>query len=475
VLHVKQIAILFLAISIGFSSASYAAPSNDEKDRDSLATIKIVGGSDQPISYAPWQVALLYSSKSSNFQGQFCGGSIISREWIVTAAHCLDVEPGNEPIPVSAFRVLAGTSTLSTTALSGNLVNSYTIHPDWDPATNENDIALVQLTVPLVLNPGTIETIAIPSIKPAGTDIARISGWGSTWVRDEFDNHYNVNNTPSKFPTNLQGAEIEVQPDGDCTTEWGLYFDANLMICAIDPEWDTDPEWDIDSCQGDSGGPMATMSSDVWYLSGITSWGVGCAWTSSGVYTNVAHYNSWISTNAIDNRYLVAFNTKGGSSISASSFASGGSVAIPATPSRSGYTFAGWSLTDGGSKLTFPYTPDTAADFTLFAKWIKKASASTKPSVSGTAKVNRTLTGKKGTWSGIPTPVISYQWYSCSKAVSSARSSVPSSCKKISGATKSTLKLKKAQKGKYLSVRVTGKSSGTSSTSWLSKSTAKVK
>jgi uncharacterized repeat protein (TIGR02543 family) len=325
------------------------------------------------------------------------------------------------------------------------------------------------------LNPGTIETIAIPSIKPAGSDIARISGWGSTWVRDDEDNHYNVNNTPSKFPTNLQGAEIEVQSEGDCNTEWGPDFDATLMICAIDPDWDTDPEWDIDSCQGDSGGPMATRSLDVWYLSGITSWGVGCAWASSGVYTNVAYYNSWISDNAIDNRFRVAFNSKGGSSVSASSFTGGGSVATPASPTRSGYTFAGWSLSDGGAKLSFPYTPAAAADFTLFAKWIKKATASTKPIVSGTAKVNRTLSAKKGTWSGIPTPAISYQWYSCSKAVSSARSTIPSSCKKITGATKSTLKLKKSQKGKFIAVRVTGKSSGTSSTNWLTKTTKKVK
>jgi uncharacterized repeat protein (TIGR02543 family) len=465
--RLKQIAILFLAISIGFSSTSYAAPNNEEKDRDSLATIQIVGGNEIEIEDAPWQVALIYSSRPNNFQGQFCGGSIISREWIVTAAHCLDVEPGNEPMPVSAFRVLAGTSTLSTTALSGNLVNSYIIHPGWDPDTNKNDIALVQLKVPLVLNPGTIETIAIPSAKPVDGTSALISGWGSVLMREpgeDDDDDY-------AYPTKLNGAIIYVDSDEECLSEFEDYFDAATMTCA------TVPGWNIDTCQADSGGPMATLNSDVWYLSGITSWGDGCAWTSSGVYTNVAIYSSWISTNAIDNRFRVSLNSKGGSSISASSFTGGGSVATPGSPSRSGYTFAGWSLTDGGSKLTFPYTPGTAADFTLFAKWIKniKASASKKPAISGSAKVKKTLTANKGTWSGYPAPKISYQWYSCSKKVASARSTIPSTCKKVSGATSSKLKLSKTQKGKYLAVRVTGAVSGTSNTSWLSKSTAKVK
>ncbi len=460
--RLKHVAVLFLATSIGFSSTSYAAPSKDEEDRDSLATIQIVGGIEIEIEDVPWQVALIDSSKSSNFQGQFCGGSIISREWIVTAAHCVD---GGTTI--NSFRVLAGTANLSSTTLSGNFVNSIVVHPDWDPATNKNDIALVQLKVPLVLNPGTIETIAIPSAKPADGTNAVISGWGSVLMREpgqDDDDDY-------AFPAKLNGAIIYVDSDAECSFEFGSYFDASTMTCA------TVPDWSIDTCQADSGGPMATMSSDVWYLSGITSWGVGCAWASSGVYTNVANYNSWIPSIAIDNRFRVSLNSKGGSSVSASSFATGGSVSNPASPSRSGYTFAGWSLTDGGSKLTFPYTPGTAADFTLFAKWTRnpvKAVASVKPKASGTAKVKKTLTAKKGTWTGYPTPVISYQWYSCSKAVTSTTTKIPSSCKKISGATKSTLKLKSSQKKKYISVLVSGTSKGTTKVSWLTKSSKKV-
>jgi hypothetical protein len=104
-----------------------------------------------------------------------------------------------------------------------------------------------------------------------------------------------------------------------------------------------------------------------------------------------------------------------------------------------------------------------------------KATATTKPTVTGTAKVSKTLAAEKGTWSGYPTPTVSYQWYACSGSISTPRSAVPTSCKKITGATKSTFKIASAQKGKFISVLVTGVSAGTSKTTWLSKSTAKVK
>jgi uncharacterized repeat protein (TIGR02543 family) len=65
--------------------------------------------------------------------------------------------------------------------------------------------------------------------------------------------------------------------------------------------------------------------------------------------------------------YTVSYNTNGGSTITAQGFR--GNIAEPSPPTRTGYTFAGWSATDGGSILTFPYTPTSNSDFTLFANW----------------------------------------------------------------------------------------------------------
>jgi uncharacterized repeat protein (TIGR02543 family) len=176
--------------------------------------------------------------------------------------------------------------------------------------------------------------------------------------------------------------------------------------------------------------------------------------------------------------HAVTFNSKGGSAVSAGTFVSGSSInAAPTAPTRTGFRFAGWSPTDGGTAVVFPYAPGVSNDITLYAKWTAnavKAVAKIKPTVSGTAKVGKVLTAKKGTWTGSPTPIIKYQWYSCTTQVKNATSKIPKTCKVISGATKSTLKLAKAQKGKWVTVLVTGTSSGTTKTSWLAKITRKV-
>ena len=124
------------------------------------------------------------------------------------------------------------------------------------------------------------------------------------------------------------------------------------------------------------------------------------------------------------------------------------------------YTATGWGSTWSGVAVVI-------AD--------ARATATVKPTVTGTSTVGRTLTAAKGTWTGYPTPTFTYQWYACTTAVSVARTTVPSTCKKITGATKSTFKLTSTQRGKYVAVFVKGTSLRTTATTWLSKTTAKVK
>lgn len=83
-----------------------------------------------------------------------------------------------------------------------------------------------------------------------------------------------------------------------------------------------------------------------------------------GVTNNITLYALWSA-----NTYIVTFNSNSGSAVADGSFTTGGTVAEPAAPTRSGYTFAGWSATDGGAAVTFPYSPNATADITLFAKW----------------------------------------------------------------------------------------------------------
>jgi uncharacterized repeat protein (TIGR02543 family) len=68
--------------------------------------------------------------------------------------------------------------------------------------------------------------------------------------------------------------------------------------------------------------------------------------------------------------YTLTYNTNGGSAIADGVVLHGLSISTPPAPTRSGYTFVGWSASNGGDALTFPYVPDTASTTTLYAKWI---------------------------------------------------------------------------------------------------------
>jgi uncharacterized repeat protein (TIGR02543 family) len=200
------------------------------------------------------------------------------------------------------------------------------------------------------------------------------------------------------------------------------------------------------------------------------------AYIKSGA-TGFGTTGSWAGLVVTIGVYTVTYNTSGGSLVSAQDY--GANIATPTSPTRTGYTFTGWSATVGGSAITFPHTPASAGDVTLYAKWTQnpaRAQATVKPTVSGTAKVSKTLIANKGTWTGYPTPsAFTYQWYSCTVQVKIVTATIPKTCKSISKATKSTLAVTSSFKGKYLAVAVTGTSTGTSATKWLSKSTAIVK
>jgi hypothetical protein len=120
---------------------------------------------------------------------------------------------------------------------------------------------------------------------------------------------------------------------------------------------------------------------------------------------------------------------------------------------------SGWGLTWSGVRVEFPDA---------------RATARVTPTIRGTAKVSKTLTAA-GTWTGYPTPTLRYQWYACTRAVTAARTTVPSTCKRITGATRSTFKLTSAQRGKFVTVLVKGTSLRTATTTWLAKTTAKVR
>jgi secreted trypsin-like serine protease len=242
---------------------------------------KIIGGAPAPAGSFPWQVSLEVSWIADPLAAHFCGGTIYSDRWIVTAAHCVI---GNDPKDII---VSAGTHSVGIGGVRRN-VNRIVVKANYDAHKNDNDIALLELFDPLPLGPN-IAALAVlaPSeeaqvLSGSGLPLA-VSGWGATVVG-------------GKPVRDLRYVEIPFVERSECNRP--LAYDGAVtdnMICAGVMAGGKD------SCQGDSGGPLTAQTGGRSVLAGVVSWGEGCASANKvGVYTRVANYRAWISSCVAD-------------------------------------------------------------------------------------------------------------------------------------------------------------------------------
>uniref|UniRef100_A0A667IB57 Chymotrypsinogen 2 n=1 Tax=Lynx canadensis TaxID=61383 RepID=A0A667IB57_LYNCA len=224
---------------------------------------RIVNGEDAVPSSWPWQVSL---QTRSGFH--FCGGSLISQHWVVTAAHCRVRK---------SHRVVAGVSDHGSDEEAVQVLRITEVfeYPLWDQVSGSNDIALLKLATPALLST-TASPVCLPSANtsfPAGS-LCATTGWGKT--------RYNSNKTPDK----LQQAALPLLSNADCKKFWGSKI-TDVMICA--------GASGVSSCMGDSGGPLVCQKDGAWTLVGIVSWGSDwCNPFSPGVYTRVTKFISWV-------------------------------------------------------------------------------------------------------------------------------------------------------------------------------------
>jgi secreted trypsin-like serine protease len=235
---------------------------------------RIVGGTAANWDQNRWQVALVYAKDSDNARAQFCGASIISPGWVITAAHCVD-----KKYPASDYAVLSGTDNLKSGG-SRSRILSYTIHEAWRVAGNksryDNDIALLRIdsTTPMVGNAIAL----VPADAKLENLQVLVTGWGVTEYRPSGTELLQQVTVPSVDKTTCNAKKAY---DGAVTDQ---------MFCA--------GEYKKDSCQGDSGGPATAVVQGTRMLIGIVSWGIGCGERDKyGVYTNLPLYRAWISKN----------------------------------------------------------------------------------------------------------------------------------------------------------------------------------
>ncbi len=179
--------------------------------------------------------------------------------------------------------ILAGTlDSYSKDPALSRTIRDHLIHPDYNPFTLQNDICLLFLDSDFVLN-DNVNLINLTTQNDSvveDTDCV-VSGYGTLTEGGLISN-------------DLQYVQVKLKSDQICLNmmmQSQPAYDPDTMLCAY--------EKDKDSCQGDSGGPLACKGT----LTGIVSWGLGCARPDlPGIYTDVIKYSKWIKDNAIQSK-----------------------------------------------------------------------------------------------------------------------------------------------------------------------------
>ncbi|KAM4854975.1 transmembrane protease serine 11B-like protein [Thomomys bottae] len=229
---------------------------------------RIKGGSTAQEGEWPWQASLKMNGR------HYCGASLISERFLITAAHCFQKSKNPRNFTVSF-------GTRVTPPYMQHSVQQIIIHEDYIRGEHHDDIAVVMLTED-VLFKKDVHRVCLPEATQdflPGEGVV-VTGWGALFHDGE-------------YPLLLQKAPVKIIDTETCNAKEaynGVILDT--MLCA------GYMEGNIDACQGDSGGPLVHPNSrDIWYLVGIVSWGLECGQINKpGVYTRMTAYRHWVAS-----------------------------------------------------------------------------------------------------------------------------------------------------------------------------------
>ncbi|XP_063911439.1 trypsin-1-like [Zophobas morio] len=247
---------------------------------------KIVGGDTADRGEFPWLVSITRRG------GHFCGGTVISNRFILTAGHCLCTGIGTDTLKPNHIKVTIAQHDLTNKSSDAYEVTlkAVTVHPEYTCGNVKNDIAILEMDNRLVWSEFVSPACLVASSSeddytPIDDLPAVVAGWG--WTHED--------SSKGKRANVLQKAHVNVIGTEKCRQWYKSQGKKtkiqDTQICA------GHEQGGVDSCWADSGGPLmiATGKVDQMMVVGIVSTGIGCARPFlPGLYTRISEYIPWV-------------------------------------------------------------------------------------------------------------------------------------------------------------------------------------
>jgi len=269
---------------------------------------RIVNGRVSQRGSWPWQIAIYKKGKVFHFH---CGGALISRRWVLTAAHCFY---GGKDLMnnTDLYQIKAGdfNLTVKETFQQDISPKKIFVHPRFQPIGEpyfDGDIALVKLSTEVELGV-FVRTVCLPEKREGDLAVPNsrgiVAGWGGTRPLK----HYERFSHGKELSNILRHTSLKIQSDHLCKNKSSLQFNSKTAFCAGDRNGDRD------SCFGDSGGGFVREKKNLkWVVVGIVSWGWGCAQKDKyGYYTRIHPFLDWIRETMETEDFECSHNTTDG-------------------------------------------------------------------------------------------------------------------------------------------------------------------